>query len=77
MMRTVKASHLIILDGQNLSAGPLATAYLDHRIPFGFHGNWRNARINRVRQSNATLLTSAQTPVGRVLERQRLAGLSS
>ena len=30
-------------DGQNLSASPLATAYLDHRIPFGFHGNWRNA----------------------------------
>ena len=38
-----QASHLIVLDGQNVSSGPLATAYLDHRIPFGFHGNWRNA----------------------------------
>jgi carotenoid cleavage dioxygenase len=35
-----KASHLIILDAQNVGAGPLATAYLDHRVPFGFHGNW-------------------------------------
>jgi carotenoid cleavage dioxygenase-like enzyme len=21
----------------------LATAYLDHRVPFGFHGNWKGA----------------------------------
>ena len=35
-----KASHLVILDAQNVSAGPLAKAYLDHRVPFGFHGNW-------------------------------------
>lgn len=35
-----KASHLVILDAQNVEAGPLATAYLDHRVPFGFHGNW-------------------------------------
>ena len=35
-----KASHLVILDAQNVTAGPLAKAYLDHRIPFGFHGNW-------------------------------------
>jgi carotenoid cleavage dioxygenase len=38
-----KASHLVILDAQNVGAGPLATAYLDHRVPFGFHGNWRPA----------------------------------
>lgn len=38
-----KASHLVILDAQNVSAGPLATAYLDHRVPFGFHGNWKPA----------------------------------
>ena len=38
-----KASHLVILDAENLAAGPLATAYLDHRVPFGFHGNWRPA----------------------------------
>ena len=35
-----QASHLVILDAQNVSAGPLATAYLDHRVPYGFHGNW-------------------------------------
>lgn len=35
-----KASHLVILDAENVTAGPLATAYLDHRVPFGFHGNW-------------------------------------
>jgi carotenoid cleavage dioxygenase len=38
-----KASHLVILDAQNPSDGPLATAYLDHRVPFGFHGNWKPA----------------------------------
>lgn len=36
-----KASHLLILDAQNVASEPLAKAYLDHRIPFGFHGNWR------------------------------------
>jgi carotenoid cleavage dioxygenase len=36
-----KASHLQILDAQNVSAGPIAKAYLDHRLPLGFHGNWR------------------------------------
>jgi carotenoid cleavage dioxygenase len=35
-----QASQLIILDAENVTEGPLATAYLDHRIPFGFHGNW-------------------------------------
>jgi carotenoid cleavage dioxygenase len=35
-----KATHLVILDAQNVTAGPLAKAYLDHRVPFGFHGNW-------------------------------------
>jgi carotenoid cleavage dioxygenase len=38
------ASHLAILDAQNVTAGPLAKAYLDHRIPYGFHGNWRGAQ---------------------------------
>jgi len=36
-------SHLLILDAQNVDSGPLATAHLDHRMPFGFHGNWRAA----------------------------------
>ena len=35
-----KATHLVILDAENVTAGPLAKAYLDHRVPFGFHGNW-------------------------------------
>lgn len=34
------ATHLVILDAENVAAGPLAKAYLDHRVPFGFHGNW-------------------------------------
>lgn len=36
-----KCSDLLILDAMNLPAGPLAIAHLPHRIPFGFHGNWR------------------------------------
>jgi carotenoid cleavage dioxygenase-like enzyme len=37
----IDKSHLLILDAQNVSRGPLAKAHLDHRVPFGFHGNWR------------------------------------
>ena len=36
-------SDLVILDAENLSAGPLARAKLPHRVPSGFHGNWRPA----------------------------------
>lgn len=39
--KTTDKSHLLILDAENPSAGPLARAHLDHRVPFGFHGNWR------------------------------------
>ena len=39
--KSTDKSHLLILDAQNPSAGPLAKAYLDHRVPFGFHGNWK------------------------------------
>lgn len=39
--RSNDKSHLVVLDAQNPSAGPLARAFLDHRVPFGFHGNWR------------------------------------
>ena len=28
-------------DAENISSGPLARAMLPHRIPYGFHGNWR------------------------------------
>ena len=34
-------SDLMIFDAENVSSGPLAKAMLPHRIPYGFHGNWR------------------------------------
>lgn len=34
-------SDLIVLDAENVDAGPLACAQLPHRVPYGFHGNWR------------------------------------
>ena len=34
-------SDLAFFDAENLSDGPLALAELPHRIPFGFHGNWK------------------------------------
>ncbi|MBW2314098.1 MAG: carotenoid oxygenase family protein [Deltaproteobacteria bacterium] len=36
-------SDLLILDAQDIAADPLATVQLPHRIPYGFHGNWRPA----------------------------------
>ena len=38
-----KRSDVIVLDAENVSAGPLAVARLDTRVPFGFHGNWMPA----------------------------------
>jgi carotenoid cleavage dioxygenase-like enzyme len=35
------ASHLAIFDARHIDAGPIARAHLDHRIPLGFHGSWR------------------------------------
>lgn len=34
-------SDLCVLDAENIADGPLATAELPHRVPFGFHGNWK------------------------------------
>ena len=34
-------SDLLILNANDVSKGPIATARLPHRIPHGFHGNWR------------------------------------
>jgi carotenoid cleavage dioxygenase-like enzyme len=34
-------SDLIVLDTSHIEAGPIATAALSHRVPHGFHGNWR------------------------------------
>jgi carotenoid cleavage dioxygenase len=36
-------SDLLVLDAQDFGAAPLATIQCPHRIPFGFHGNWRPA----------------------------------
>ena len=35
------ASHLAIFDAAQIERGPLVRAYLDHRVPVGFHGYWR------------------------------------
>ena len=36
-------SDLLVLDATRVDAAPLATVKLPHRIPYGFHGNWRQA----------------------------------
>ena len=35
-------SDLAFFDAADLAAGPVACAELPHRVPYGFHGNWRN-----------------------------------
>ena len=34
-------SDLIVLDASNVADGLIARAELPHRVPYGFHGNWR------------------------------------
>ncbi|MGE0661218.1 MAG: carotenoid oxygenase family protein [Reyranellaceae bacterium] len=34
-------SDLCVFDAANVDRGPIGTAQLPHRVPFGFHGNWR------------------------------------
>ncbi len=34
-------SDLLIFNAMDLESGPIATAHLPHRVPYGFHGNWR------------------------------------
>jgi carotenoid cleavage dioxygenase len=36
-------SDLVVFDAQNIESGPVATAALPRRVPFGFHGNWIDA----------------------------------
>jgi carotenoid cleavage dioxygenase-like enzyme len=36
-------SDLAVFDTAALQQGPIAVAELSHRVPFGFHGNWRPA----------------------------------
>ena len=34
-------SDLAFFDAENLADGPIACAELPHRVPYGFHGNWK------------------------------------
>jgi carotenoid cleavage dioxygenase len=36
-------SDLVLFDAGHVAGGPIATARLPRRVPFGFHGNWRGA----------------------------------
>jgi len=38
-----RCSDLAVFDALDLKSGPLALAHLSHRVPAGFHGNWRDA----------------------------------
>ncbi|MDD3837106.1 MAG: carotenoid oxygenase family protein [Phenylobacterium sp.] len=33
-------SDFLVFEAQNVASGPIATAALPRRAPFGFHGNW-------------------------------------
>jgi carotenoid cleavage dioxygenase len=37
------ASQLAVFDARDITAGPIARAHLDHRVPMGFHGSWRES----------------------------------
>ena len=36
-------SDFVVLDAQNVAAGPVGSAAIPRRVPFGFHGNWAPA----------------------------------
>jgi carotenoid cleavage dioxygenase-like enzyme len=36
-------SDLLVFEAQDMASGPIATAKLPRRMPFGFHGNWVSA----------------------------------
>jgi carotenoid cleavage dioxygenase-like enzyme len=36
-------SEMLVFEAQDIAAGPIATALMPRRVPFGFHGNWVNA----------------------------------
>ncbi len=38
-----QCSDLAVFDARHIADGPLALAHLSHRVPAGFHGNWRDA----------------------------------
>lgn len=37
-----KRSDLAVFDATDIARGPVALVHLSHRVPFGFHGNWRS-----------------------------------
>ena len=37
------SSDFVVFDAQHLAAGPIATASMPRRVPYGFHGSWRQA----------------------------------
>ncbi len=37
-------SDLLVFDALHVSAGPIASVAIPHRVPNGFHGNWIAAR---------------------------------
>jgi carotenoid cleavage dioxygenase len=39
-------SDLAVFDASQVESGPLALAHLSHRVPAGFHGNWRDTRAS-------------------------------
>jgi carotenoid cleavage dioxygenase len=36
-------SDFVVFDAQDVTAGPIGLAKVPRRVPFGFHGNWRQA----------------------------------
>jgi carotenoid cleavage dioxygenase-like enzyme len=40
---TENRSDLAVFDAAAVERGAIAVAELSHRVPFGFHGNWRPA----------------------------------
>jgi carotenoid cleavage dioxygenase len=36
-------SEFLVFEAQDMAAGPIASARMPRRMPFGFHGNWVNA----------------------------------
>lgn len=36
-------SEMVVFEAQDIAAGPIAKAEVPRRVPFGFHGNWRQA----------------------------------
>jgi len=40
---TTGQSECLILDAQNVTAGPVATILVPYRVPYGFHAGWVGA----------------------------------